>query len=169
MIKTAGLILLAALTTMQVEAQNNRQSGRGMCPLNEEGSYAGLDLTETQKEELSTLRTEHYKTMKPLRAKMAEFRARERSLLAEEAADLKAIEKVIDQETELMNKMRKEQLSHRLAMKDILSDEQVMKLEQRRQHAAHMRQGRKGPGDSKAFGKKNRSGYGRGFKSPGRG
>jgi Spy/CpxP family protein refolding chaperone len=118
-IKSAGVILLATMMTMVVDAQYNRQGERGMGPLNDEGRYARLDLTETQKKELEALRTEQYLTMKPLRAKMGEIRAKERTLLAEETVDLKAVDKVIDQQTELMNKIRKEQIRHRLAMKEI--------------------------------------------------
>ena len=166
-IKSAGVILLATMMTMVVDAQQNRQGGRGMGPVNDEGRYARLDLTETQKEELSTLRTEQYKAMKPLRAKMSEIRAKERTLLAEETVDLKALDKVIDQQTELMNLMRKEQIRHRLKMKEVLTDEQVMKLEQRRSNAGHVGQGRKGrsEGSGSGYGK----GFGRGYNRSGRG
>jgi len=156
-IKSAGVILLATMMTMVVDAQYNRQGGKGMRSVDEEGNFGRLDLTEVQKEELSALRTEQYKSMKPLRAKMNEIRARERTLLAEETVDLKALDKVIDQQTELMNKIRKEQVRHRLAMKDVLTEEQLMQLEQRRRHAGQMDQGRKGRGD------RSGSGYGRGF------
>jgi len=166
-INSAGVFLLATVMTLAVDAQYNRQGGRGMGPVNDEGRYARLDLTETQKEELSALRTEQYLTMKPLRAKMSEIRAKERTLLAEETVDLKALDKVIDQQTELMNEIRKEQIRHRLAMKEVLTDEQVMQLEQRRRHAGHMSQGRKGRGDRS--GSEYGRGFGRGYKGSGRG
>jgi Spy/CpxP family protein refolding chaperone len=162
MIKSAGVILLATLMTLAVDAQYNRQGGRGMGPANDEGRYARLDLTEAQSEELKALRTEQYKSMKPLRAKMGEIRAKEQTLLAEETVDLKELDKLIDQQSELMNKIRKEQIRHRLAMKDILTDEQVMQLEQRSRRAFHHGQGRKGQGFRSGPGYEDGPGYGRG-------
>lgn len=136
--KFAGALLLGFLMVIAVNAQS-RQGGRGL------GSYgageanatrlAWLDLTEVQQEELSTLRTEHYKEITPLRNKMAELRAREHTLLSEESVDMKAVELTIDEQTDLLNSMRKLQTKHQLAVKNILTDEQVMKLQQRRQYA----------------------------------
>lgn len=129
-------------TTMN--AQPNRHGGRGMAYGEGEGRFAYLDLTEAQSAEITSLRTEHYSTMKPLRARMVEIRAKERTLTSEESVDLNAVDKVIDQQTELMNKMRKLQIKHQVAVKNVLSDEQVMKLEQGQRHSARMGQGRMG-------------------------
>jgi len=140
-IKFAGILLLGFLVVTALEAQpryGERGSGQGM---------ARLDLTEEQQEELTTLRTEHYKEITPLRNKMAELKARERTLLSEEIVDVKAVEKNIDEQTALLNTMRKLQTKHQLAVKDILSDEQVMKLQQGRQSRGegyHERYGRSG-------------------------
>ena len=38
---------------------------------------------------------------------MAELKAHERTLLSEEAVNMKAVNKAIDEQTELMNQMRK--------------------------------------------------------------
>ena len=157
MIKTAGVVLLAILMVTYSNAQSQRQGGRGMAMGEGERSYAKLDLTEAQSEEITSLRTEHYKNMKPLRAQMLEHKARERTLLSEESVNLKAVDKVIDQQTDLLNQMRKLQTKHRVAVKNVLSDEQVMKLEQRQRHSARMGQGRKGRGYGSG------SGYGRGY------
>ena len=101
-----------------------------------------LDLTEEQQEQMQTLRLEHYKVMKPLRNQMAELKARERTLISEEEVDMKSIHKVIDNQTDLMNEMRKLQAEHKVAAKEILTDEQVMKLDQRRRFAKRRRAGR---------------------------
>ena len=137
-IKFAGTLLLGFLLVTAVNAQS-RQGGRW------QGSYgtgegmghrlAWLELTEEQQEEITSLRTQHSKEITPLRNKMAELKARERTLLSEESVDMKAIEKNIDEQTDLMNKMRKLQTRHQLAIKSQLTDEQVMKLQQRRQFA----------------------------------
>ncbi len=84
---------------------------------------------------MTSLRTGHYKEITPLKNKTAELKARERTLLSEESVDMKAVNKTIDEQTDLMNSMRKLQVEHQLAVKNILTDEQVMKLQQRRQFA----------------------------------
>ncbi len=99
---------------------------------------------------MTTLRTEHYKTMTPLKNKMAELKARERTLLSEEKVDMKAINLTIDEQSELMNSMKKLQVKHQIAVKDILTDEQLMKLQQSRQFAR--RDGFHGKGERQGSG-----------------
>jgi len=120
-IKFAGALLIGLFMVSAMNAQP-RQS-------------AWLDLSEEQQEELSTLRTEHFKEITPLRNKMAELKARERTLLSEENVDMKALEANIDEQTDLMNSIKKLQTKHQLAVKNVLSDEQFMKLQQRRGYA----------------------------------
>ena len=153
-IKTGGALLLGFLMITAVNAQN-RQGGRGLGPcgsgdgpaygrgLNQTdnvpygraGQFTRLDLSEEQETEITSLRTEHYKEITPLKNKMSELNARERTLLSEESIDMKAVNKTIDEQTDLMNSTRKLQVEHQLAVKSILTDEQVMKLQQRRQFA----------------------------------
>lgn len=113
-IKFSGTLLLALLMVTALEAQHR------------------LDLTDEQQEELSTLRTEHYKEIEPLKNRMAELRARERTLLSEEEVDIQAVEKNIDEQTDVTNKLKKLQTRHQLNVKNILTDEQVMKMQQGR-------------------------------------
>jgi len=148
LITTAGVLLLAFLMATTINAQPNRQGNWGL---------ANLDLSEDQSEQITQLRTEHYNTMKPLRAKMAEIKAKERTLLSVESVDLKAVEKAIDEQTDLLNQIRKLQIKHQLAVKDVLTDEQVMKLEQRQRHSARRGQSRLGHGQGPG------TGYGRGY------
>ena len=136
LIQTAGLFLLIALMSSNLNAQASRQGGRGSGTMgaNKErmAGFLALDLTEEQQEAMKTLRTENYKILKPLQNKMVELKARERTLLSEETVDMKAVNKLIDEQTEISNKMRKIQVAHKVEIKEILSDEQIMKLEQRR-------------------------------------
>ncbi len=111
--------------------------GQGFCP----GQWAGEfsqqylpDLTPEQQEAMKALRLEHFKAMKPLKNKMAELKARERTLMSEEKVDMKALNSVIDEQTNLLNKIKKLQVEQRLKMKENLTDEQIMILEQRRSH-----------------------------------
>jgi len=109
-----------------------------------------LDLSEEQQAAMTTLQTEHYKTITPLKNKMAELKARERTLLSEENVDMKQVNNTIDEQTSLMNKIRKLQVEHQVSMKSILTDEQVMKLQQRRDFA--QRDGLYGKGGRRGYG-----------------
>ena len=152
-IKTAGVFLLTTVIVAGIDAQPRQQGGRGYGG-NGEGSgrmhqHASLDLTETQQEQMTTLRTNHYKVIKPLKNKMVELKARENTLLSEESVDMKAVNKNIDSQTDLMNKMRKLQVEQRLETKSILTDEQVMKLEQRKNFSKQ----RRGSGNNSHMGR----------------
>ena len=156
MIKTAGILFLSILMTTSLNAQRPNQGGRGLGPCGEgdgpgrAGRFIALDLSEEQQAEITTLRTAHYKKITPLKNKMAELKARERTLLSEETVDMKAIGKTIDEQTALTNSMRKLQVEHQVAVKELLSDEQLMKLQQRRQYA--QRDGRRGNDGRKGAG-----------------
>ena len=135
---------MAVIMLSGVNAQPRGGKGYGPCgqgnPDFEPGygktqPFACLDLTEQQQEQMKTLRLEHYKTMKPLRNKMVELKARETTLLSEDEVDMKTVYKVIDDQTDLKNQMHKLRVEHRVAIKEILNDEQVMILEQRGRHA----------------------------------
>ncbi len=97
------------------------------------------NLTDEQKEQLNSLRVEHYKEMKPMKAEMAELKAREHTLMSQEVVDVKSVNKLIDEQTSLMNKIQKKNLNHRLAVREILSDEQLMMLDRMRTHEGKFR------------------------------
>jgi len=148
-ITTTAAFLLAAVMLIGLNAQNPRRGAQGERFQGREFSqkhersarHVALNLTEDQKEEMKALRVEHYNTMKPLKAKMAELKAREKTLLSEKMVDLKAVNKVIDEQTDLMNTIKKSEVEHRIKARGILTDEQLMKLEQRK-NMRMMHQGR---------------------------
>ena len=142
--RATGLLLLAIMFTTGLNAQHVRRGGgpydRGIHPDTiRPFAMNRLDLTEDQRNSLKELQTAHYTTMKPLRAKLSELRARERTLLVQEDVDMKAVNELIDEQTELMNQMKKLRVEHRLSVQDILTDEQMMKLEQGKQRREHFR------------------------------
>lgn len=124
-LKITVILVLVTIVLSAAYAQSGEFRG--------ERHFYPLNLTEDQQEQMKALRIEHYKTMKPLNSKMAELKARERTLLSEENVDMKAVYNLIDDQTELMNKIRKLQVEHKLAVREILTDEQLMKLDQRRE------------------------------------
>jgi len=145
LIKTAGLFLMASLALTSLNAQSPRQGGRGTGAYGhgseQLSAHFSLDLTTEQQEAMKALRADNYKTMKPLQNKMGELKARERTLMSEESVDMKSVNKVIDEQTDLMNKMRKIQATHKVGVKEILTDEQEMKLEQRTRSGKNRGQG----------------------------
>lgn len=162
-IRTTAVLVLAMIMTAGVNAQVSGGKGMGPCGQgdgpgfhqgNRQGAGQGagqayrqrgeafgprqqaiLDLSEDQKEQLSTLKVQQYKTLKPMKAEMGELKARERTLMSQEEVDVKAINKLIDQQTDLMSKMRKSQVTQKLAFREILTDEQLMKLDQKKMRA----------------------------------
>jgi len=148
LMKTTGVLVLAVIMLSGIEAQprygrGNGPGGQGNGPCGQGKIHPfALDLTEEQQEQMKSLRLDHHKEMKPLQNKMAELKARERTLLSEEEVNMKSIHKTIDDQTALINKMRKLQAEHKVAAKEILTDEQVMKMEQRRKFAKRRRANR---------------------------
>lgn len=149
-IRTVMLIAIAIFMGTSINAQNPNgrgtgQNGRGMGP-NGQGDGTRmkqmLDLTDEQEEEINTLKLEHYKIMKPFKAEMGELKAKKKNLLSQDAVDVKAVNRVIDQQTELSNKMQKNQVKHTLAFREILTEEQQMLLDQKRRHAGRTGHGK---------------------------
>lgn len=143
-IKAAGILLLSVFF---VSGMNAQRYGRGQGPYGPRTSQDTLrysiadrlDLTEEQQETLKSLQQEHFKTMRPLRNKMAELRARERTLMSEEKIDKEVVNTLIDEQTELTNQMRKLRLEHRIAVRDIFTEEQLMQLDMQRDRRQHFR------------------------------
>lgn len=81
------------------------------------------DLTEDQQQKIEALRVVHLKEMTGFRNQMDELRARKRTLMSSDA-DLKEVNTVIDQMTELQNKKMKQSAKHRQDVRNILTDEQ---------------------------------------------
>jgi len=124
------------------------------------------DLSEEQKATLQQLRTEHYAKMKNHRNQMGELAAKQRTIMSDYNIDQNAAEKLIDQKTELMNKQAKERVAHRAAVKNVLTEEQVLQLEQFRGNRQRAyRKGRFGRqrGGFHRYGPNQRRGYGRNF------
>jgi len=149
LIKTAGILMMVSLMATGLNAQSPRQGGRGSGPYGQgfekRSAHLALDLSTEQQEAMKALRIENYKTLKPLKNKMAELKAKERTLLSEESVDLKAVNKVIDEQTDLSNEMRKIQVGHKGGVKEILTDEQIMKLDQRREFRKSRKNKAQGP------------------------
>jgi len=149
MMRTAAVLLFAGVLVAGMNAQPARGWGYGGYGRSGgEADFDGpgrmtcwsqLDLTDAQQEQLQALRLEHYKEVKPLRSKMAELKARERSLMLEDKVDMKALNSVIDEQSALGNNIRKLNTAHRVKVRALLTDEQKMIMDQRNSLRHHRR------------------------------
>ena len=162
-IRSITVLAIAMVMSISVNAQNSGGKGMGMHgqAYGQGGQGFGqhdqnfLNLSDEQKEELKTLRVKHYKEMKPIRAEMGELQARQNTLMSQEEVDVKSVNKLIDEKTILMNEVQKKKVSHQLAFREILTDEQQMMLDQKRIQSGKRKAGRGH--------KMNSSGQGRGM------
>jgi len=90
------------------------------------------DLTDAQKEQIEKLRTEHLKTVLPLRNKMGELRAELRTLSTAENASMNEINQKIDEIGNIKTQMMKAQAAHRQQVRSLLSEEQRLKFDTHR-------------------------------------
>lgn len=163
--------VLFAVLTVTVSAQPGQGRGNGPCGggINQ-GNFnqAGIencvtDLTEDQKAALAELRTERYTQMKDFRNQMGEISAKQRTIMSDYEIDEKAATKLIDQKTDLMNKQMKSRIAHRTAVNQILTEEQVIQVEQFRNHRQFSQKGNRPGGKGNFRGnhqRGNRSGFG---------
>lgn len=111
---------------------------RGMARQDRWGSQAGrigwfgMDLTEEQQEQLQTLRTEFSDNIEPLNDKLSELRASERTLLSEDEVDLDAVNKIIDERTDLTAQISKLRVEYNVNTRAVLTEEQLDRMGQRR-------------------------------------
>jgi len=145
----ALLLIIATIISSSAIAQGPGGRGNGQGPAWNSGDQKGPgienflnDLTDDQKSALEDLRTAHLKEMKNFRNQMGELRAKQKTIMSADPVDKKAAEKLIDQRTDLMNKQMKAQLAHKASLQEILSEEQMLVLEQHQKRRQF--EGRKG-------------------------
>ncbi len=149
----AGLLLMMAST--EANAQRGRSNARSASIEDAPGTFEPRDfcsnipnITEEQRAKINELRTVHLKDATQHRNKMAELRARKRTLMSGERVDLKEIDKIIDEMSALQNAQMKSRAKHHQEIRNLLTEEQrvffdargqqgdrkMMKKGQRRMH-----------------------------------
>ncbi len=128
------------------------------------------DLTEEQQNKIDALRVGHLKEMNTFRNQMNELRAKKQTLQTNDNADLKEINSVIDQMTEVHNKMMKTSAQHRQEVRSQLTDEQKVYFDSRPMRGNRNGRGAgRGAGTGRGYGQGNgqgynqAAGYGRGY------
>ena len=127
------------LAGMSVNAQRNNGQ-RGI--RSENRGDNGLNLTEEQQKQVKDLRLAHMKELQPLRDQLVENKAHQRTLMNAENPDEKAIYKNIDQATKLQNEMAKLNVDFHLKFKSLLSEEQKIMFQSRKDKFGQRGQGR---------------------------
>lgn len=82
------------------------------------------ELTDQQKEQISDKRTAHLKNVQSIKSDLDIKRAEKRKLMLQDDADKKAIDKKIDEISNLNAQLQKERADFHLSVKNILTDEQ---------------------------------------------
>ncbi len=160
---TAVAIVATLITAGSAFAQRgqgrgvmNNPNGRGMM-YDAERPYAYgqciLNLTPEQDEKIIVLRTKHLKEVTPLRNELDEKRARIRTLQSADSPNLNEINKTIDEMAVIRTKIQKKSAAHRVEVSSLLTDDQRVIYNSRRQG----RMGRNNAGMGRGAGR----GYGR--------
>jgi Spy/CpxP family protein refolding chaperone len=168
--KSTTTLLIAMIFTAGLMAQQGQ--GRGLNQ-NADCKMAQIipDLTDDQLASLKDLRTDQLKSSQTYRNQMGEIRARQRTLMSETPTDQKAIGKLIDEKTTLMNAHLKDGVAHQAAISNVLTEDQQIAWNQakhRRQQFArrggngkgNFHQGRRGAGQGRAGERPGRQGRG---------
>ncbi|NWJ49748.1 MAG: Spy/CpxP family protein refolding chaperone [Bacteroidetes bacterium] len=106
-----------------------------------EGGMMIPGLTQEQQTKMKNLRGEHMKAIQLLRAQHAEKAAHLKTLTLADKADVKAINKTIDEMMALKGEILKQGVSFKLAVKDILTPEQLREFQGHMMNMRHQRGG----------------------------
>lgn len=105
-------------------------------------SMRGLDLTDTQKEQIKAMRVDFMKELTPMRNNMGIKMAELKAASAGDNVDTKAVNKLMDDIGTMRTAMAKKQFANKQKVRSLLSDEQKVMFDA---HCAQgMREGRKG-------------------------
>jgi len=139
--RTLTALLFLGFTIMAF-AQPGPGRGEGRRWVNEDQGFKhrSMDLpnlTDEQKEKISDLRTENMKVMLQKRNQVHEKMAKLRTLETAEKADMKAINGLIDEISEIKADMAKQQAAHRQQVRKLLTDEQRVIFDSRPHRGHH--------------------------------
>jgi Spy/CpxP family protein refolding chaperone len=82
------------------------------------------DLTQEQKDQLKALRLQEMKAMTRYKNQLDEYKAKLKTLTTSDNVNLKDVDKVIDQMGKIKLEMAKNKLSNRMAVRNLLTDDQ---------------------------------------------
>ncbi|MBN1789162.1 MAG: Spy/CpxP family protein refolding chaperone [Bacteroidales bacterium] len=135
--KTAKVVMgiaLALIATTSINAQHGYGMHPGRFYRSDSGLCAGSipDLTDDQAKKITALKTTHQKEMVNYRNDLAIKRAELQKFKSADKPDVALVNKTIDEIGKLTTEMHKKQVSHELAVRDLLTEEQKAALNSRR-------------------------------------
>ena len=136
-----GLMIMTGLAYAQ-PGNGNGQRGEGRQNREfRQGQHHGLDLTEEQQSQAKTIKLNMQKSALPVQNQLGENRAKMRTLTTAESPDMKAINKLIDEDAKLEAKLNKLRAANHQEFRKILTDEQRIKFDSQSMQRAHNRRG----------------------------
>lgn len=142
----AVLVLTLGYTAVQARGHRGRQHH------NAGPRFEALDLTQEQKDQMRSLRTKNRKAMIELKAKAELAQVELHELMRERNPSEKKVEQAVAKINAARGKMMERQVKQKLAMKKVLTDEQLQKLEE-------MPKGRRGGGEGGRYFRGQRRGH----------
>jgi len=131
---TAAVLAFVVLSTdvmAQRGQRNANRPGNGLGMMQQkvdwepgQRCFNRLDLTEAQQEQMKTMRIKQMEQMLPFKNAMQEKKAKLQTLRSAKNADMKAINKLIDEMADLKADQMKAREAHHQEVRSILSDEQ---------------------------------------------
>ncbi|MFC2096315.1 Spy/CpxP family protein refolding chaperone [Bacteroidota bacterium] len=116
------VLMITGANTNAQQGKNYSDQGRG---LNRDHVCERIpDLTEEQQTKIKDLRLDQMKKMTDFRNQMNELQAKKQTLMTSDNSDMKEINSVIDQMTNVHNKMMKTSAQHHQDVRNLLTDEQ---------------------------------------------
>ncbi len=123
--------LIASMAVVAQPGKGNRMQGNTEgCPSYNKMECPIPNVTDEQKTKIAALRTAHLKEVQPIKNKMGELKATQKSLSTTDNADMKAINVNIDEMTKLQNQLMKLGVQHRNEVRQLLTDEQKIWFDQ---------------------------------------
>jgi Spy/CpxP family protein refolding chaperone len=86
-------------------------------------------LTDEQREEMKALRLEHMKATTPIQNQLRELRVKQNSLISVESPDRGQIDAVLNEINALEGQLRKIRVEQQLATREILTEEQRVRID----------------------------------------
>lgn len=140
----AAVTLVLGLSTSVFAQRGQGMQGQGQGMMNGQGqgrmmnqnmqkgaTCAYLNLTADQQAQVTNLRTALMQQNLPLRNQLGEMRAKMQTLQTGDKQDLKAINKLIDDMSSVRAQIMKNAAAHRVAVRNILTDEQKVLFDAR--------------------------------------
>jgi Spy/CpxP family protein refolding chaperone len=148
--------LVALISTMNAQAQGQGQGERRGQRHDGERGRLGLELTEAQQEKAEAIKFNMRKAALPIQNQLGENEAKMRTLTTAEDADIKAINKLIDENAELKADLAKLRAANHQEFRKMLTEEQRLKFDSQAQRrmrkgAMHHRGERQQQGQGRQF------------------